>query len=440
MILRATLRNILSFNEETQISFVAGKGSMHPLQVVRAKRRDDISVLKAGMVYGANASGKSNLIKAVSFLKRLVNGESPLAELEKFKSSIQKPVSKLELEIKIGGRYFAYGVEYSRQAITEEWLYEINNRTEFLIYERQTTPEGNVFSFGNRKAEKAEKNFLDYLAKATPVNKTFISEYCDRNGSGLEEIVLVRNWFLSNLKIIFPDTRYRGLSIRAEKDEDFQKVFRQLLRHFNTGIIDIRLFPVASKEETGLSKSLIDRVISNGKPGDKVVMASSSGDEVFFFEFNENGEYGIFKQKAVHESGGNEILFEMNEESDGTVRLLDFIPMLIDLQRNPSVYLIDELDRSMHPNMTYELLSLYLSNLSKEVDSQLIFTTHESNLLNMELVRADEVWFVEKDKVGGSRFTSLAEYKPRTDVRKGYLLGRYQAIPFFANPRLLNWK
>lgn len=440
MILRATLRNILSFNEETQISFVAGKGTMHPLQVVRAKRRDDISVLKIGMVYGANASGKSNLIKAVNFLKELVEGKNTLAEIEKFKISTQEPVSKLELEIKIGDKYFAYGVEFSRQAITEEWLYEINNRTDSLIYERETGPEGNVLRFGHLKADKAEKNFLEYLGQATPLNKTFISEYCDRNGRGLDDVEKVRNWFLSNLKIIFPDTRYNGLFISGEKDQDFQETTKQLLHHFNTGIIDIRLFPVASKEETGLPKNMIDDVIGKGKAGDRVVLASSTGDEVFFFEFNENGDYRIFKQKAVHESEGKEILFEMNEESDGTIRLVDFIPMLIDLKRNPSVYLIDELDRSMHPNMTYELLSLYLSNLSKDVDSQLIFTTHESNLLNMELVRADEVWFVEKDKNGGSRFTSLAEYKPRADVRKGYLLGRYQAIPFFATPRSLNWK
>lgn len=147
----------------------------------------------------------------------------------------------------------------------------------------------------------------------------------------------------------------------------------------------------------------------------------------------------IFKQIAVHGSGEMETKFEMDEESDGTIRLLDFIPMLIDLRRNPVVYLIDELDRSMHPMMTFEIIKSFFSNINRDVESQVIFSTHESNLLDLELMRADEIWFVEKDSEGASHFSSLAEYKPRADVRKGYLQGRYGAVPFFATPDSLKW-
>ena len=136
---------------------------------------------------------------------------------------------------------------------------------------------------------------------------------------------------------------------------------------------------------------------------------------------------------------GSEVPFEMSEESDGSIRLLDFIPMLIDLKLNSSVYLIDEIDRSMHPMLSQKLLEYYFSCLDKERDTQLICTTHESNLLNLDLIRADEVWFVEKGQDGASHLTSLAEYKPREDVRKGYLQGRYGAIPFFAPISNLKW-
>jgi hypothetical protein len=129
----------------------------------------------------------------------------------------------------------------------------------------------------------------------------------------------------------------------------------------------------------------------------------------------------------------------MNEESDGSLRIMDFIPMLIDLRLNDVVYLIDEIDRSMHPMLSQKILEYYFSHLEDMRDTQLIFTTHESNLMDLKLIRADEVWFVEKDQNGASHLTSLAEYKPREDIRKGYLQGRYGAIPFFAPINSLNW-
>lgn len=89
--------------------------------------------------------------------------------------------------------------------------------------------------------------------------------------------------------------------------------------------------------------------------------------------------------------------------------------------------------------LSQKILECYNSTLTAERDTQLIFTTHESNLLNLDLIRADEVWFVEKDKTGASHMTSLAEYKPREDVQKGYLQGRYGAIPFFASIKSLKW-
>ena len=113
--------------------------------------------------------------------------------------------------------------------------------------------------------------------------------------------------------------------------------------------------------------------------------------------------------------------------------------MLIDLRLNETVYLVDEIDRSMHPMLSRKLLEYYFGHLSNERDTQLICTTHESHLLDLDLIRADEVWFVEKNREGASRLTSLAEFKPREDVRKGYLQGRYGAIPFFAPINSLKW-
>lgn len=441
MILRATFGNIYSFKEDTSISFVAGKGSVHPGHVSRAQKRDDISVLKFGVIYGANASGKSNVIKAIALIQLLAVGRFPVGDFEPFKlSSPIKPVSKIEIEFKASGKYYAYGVEFSINGIREEWLYEINARTDKLIFTRKTDGTGNVFEFGDIQGDSSTSQFVKFLGEGTPVRKTFLSEYFDRNGKGLCAIKAAYTWFSSGLRIIFPETRFRGISFNAEQDENFHEATRKLLQYFNTGIVDIRRFPVRSKEETNLPERLLDRIITDATPGRTALVAAPESNECFFFDFKQDGTYSISKQKAVHKNEAqDEVVFEMDEESDGSIRLLDFIPMLIDLGNNEVDYLIDELDRSMHPLLSQKLIECYLHGLSDR-DTQLIISTHECNLLNLDIIRSDEVWFVEKDKVGASRLVSLAEYKPRENVQKGYLQGRYSAIPFFAPIETLNWQ
>lgn len=442
MILRATFENIYSFKEETSISFVAGKGTVHPTHVSRAQKRDDISALKIGVIYGANASGKSNVIKAVALLQQIAVGRFPSGDFEPFKLAKPiNPVSKIEIEFKTAGRYFAYGIEFSINGIKEEWLYEINSRSDKLIFTRKSNQEGNEFEFGDIHGDSSVAQFVKFLGEGTPAKKSFLSEYIERNGKGLCPIKSAYSWFASGLRIIFPGTRFRGISFNAEQDEAFHEATRRLLQYFNTGIVDIRRFPVRSKEETNLPDRLLDKIISSSTPGRTALVAAPESNECFFFDFKEDGTYTIFKQKAVHRNDADdEVVFEMDEESDGSIRLLDFIPMLIDLGQNEVDYMIDELDRSMHPLLSQKLIECYLHELSSERDTQLVISTHECNLLNLDMIRSDEVWFVEKDKDGASKLVSLAEYKPRENVQKGYLQGRYSAIPFFAPIDTLNWQ
>lgn len=442
MILRATFENIYSFKDETSISFVAGKGSVHPTHVSRAQKRDDISTLKLGVIYGANASGKSNVIKAIALLQQFAIGRFSIGDFEPFKlAKPVNPISKIEIEFKYRGRYFAYGLEFSMNGIKEEWLYEINSRNDRLIFTRKSSQDGNEFEFGDIQGDSSITQFIKFLGKGTPAKKSFLSEYMERNGSGLEAIKVAYRWFIYGLCIIFPDTRFRGISFNAEQDEQFHEATRRLLQYFNTGIIDIRRFQIRAKEETNLPDGLLDKMISSSIPGRTAFVVSPVSNECFFFDFKDDGSYSIFKQKAVHRNKlDEEVIFEMDEESDGSIRLLDFIPMLIDLGQNEVDYLIDELDRSMHPLLSQKLIECYLHELSPERETQLIISTHECNLLNLDMIRSDEVWFVEKDKEGASQLVSLAEYKPRENIQKGYLQGRYSAIPFFAPIETLNWQ
>ena len=440
MILRITVENLLSFKEETQISFVAGKSDKHSEQVCRAEKRDDISVLKAGIIYGANASGKSNIIKAVDILQKIALEGVPKNEVEPFKlATLGNKPSKVEMEFKVGKKYYAYGVEFSVKGIAEEWLFEINSRSDMEVFTRKVSADGNEFTFGSFTASEEEKQLVKFISMSTPKNDSFLSEYIKRNGKGLNAITEVYRWMKENLKIIFPKTRFEGLSIRVEKDKQFAIATKSLLNYFNTGIVDIRRVRV-TKENLELPKELVTDILAEVEHGKGIVVASPSNSAFYFFESEKDGTMSIYKQNTIHKGEDNrEIAFEMNEESDGSIRIMDFIPMLIDLRLNETVYLIDEIDRSMHPMLSQKILEYYFSHLTADKDTQLIFSTHESNLLNLDLIRADEVWFVEKDAVGASHFTSLAEYKPREDVRKGYLQGRYGAIPFFAPINSLKW-
>ena len=440
MILRVTVRNILSFKDDVSISFVAGKSDLHPKHVFRAEKRDDISVLKSGIIYGANASGKSNIIKSVSIIQEIALGGFPRYRIEPFKLSEENlGLSKIEVEFKVDSKFYAYGLEFSLQGISEEWLYEINSRTEKRIFTRKAVEDGSQYEFGTITGGAAQSQFVKFLSHGTPADKSFLSEYVQRNGSGLDAIKTAYGWFANRLQIIFPDTRYRGLSYQVGSDGESREATKSLLEFFNTGIYDIRRYPI-KMEEAEIPAQMLKDLIAKGRPGNTYVISTPQNTILYYLEVQADGQYQLSKQKAVHhDNRRNEVVFEMNEESDGSIRLLDFIPMLIDLRTNPRVYLVDEIDRSMHPMLSQKILECYNSTLEAGRDTQLIFTTHESNMLNLDIIRTDEVWFVEKDNDGASHMTSLAEYKPREDVRKGYLQGRYGAIPFFASIKSLKW-
>jgi hypothetical protein len=438
MILRVTIENLFSFKEETEISFVAGKSDLLPHHVRRAEKRDDISVLKAGIIYGANASGKSNIIKAISILKTIALGRVPQYDFEPFKlSNLNKP-SMVKLEVKIGKHYYEYGAKFTNKEISEEWLYEFNVRKDVEIFSRINN--NNDIHFGIKFKDKENEMLAFLISKSTPASYSFLSEYVKRNGKTITAIVDVYTWMKSNLKFIFPSTKFRELSIRVEKDKTFAYATKSLLNYFNTGIVDIRRIKV-SKESVDLPETMLKKIMREIEPGMRVGVASDSVNaSIYFIEIDKTGTPVFYKQFTIHQAQDNkDVTFGMNEESDGSLRIMDFIPMLIDLRLNDVVYLIDEIDRSMHPMLSQKILEYYFQHLEEKKDTQLIFSTHESNLLDLNLIRADEVWFVEKDKNGESHLTSLAEYKPREDIRKGYLQGRYGAIPFFAPINSLNW-
>lgn len=169
-----------------------------------------------------------------------------------------------------------------------------------------------------------------------------------------------------------------------------------------------------------------------------ISMLNSNRNEIILVK--EDEKIMVYSLKIEHTGKDNRIaLFELDEESDGTNRLLDFIPVFQGLVKKEVVYVIDEVERSIHSLLIKELIRKF--SLEKKTRGQLIFTTHESNLLDQEIFRKDEIWFTEKDKHGATDLYSLNDFKEHItkDIRSGYLNGRYGAIPFLGNLKDLNW-
>lgn len=448
MLIRFSVENFMSFNERTELSLIPSKVRRHPEHVIKAKSKNGISVLKTAIIYGANASGKSNLIKAMKHAQTLINsgfkaGKKLPYNPFKLNSVSEVAPSRFEFEVKIGESNYAYGFIVDDTNIHEEWLFEVNKINETCIFERK----GEKFLFGDIKFNsEEEEQYLNFTAIGTPENRLFLNECKERNVYKqlpyLNAIQETKQWFENKLNIVFPNTKHIGLEIEMQKSEQTSKIFSRILESFDTGIKNLTLKEINPENDflSGFPDELKSRLLDDLDDGATVLIAGPR-NERFQISKDKNGDVKVSKLMTSHlNEKGKERLFDLNEESDGTQRLLDIALGLIDVFSEEKVYIIDELDRSLHPDITTSILNSFLKNTA-DIHSQLIVTTHESNLLNQDLVRKDEVWFAQKNIKGDSTLYSLEEYQPRfdNDIRRGYLSGRFGGVPILPSFENLSW-
>ena len=433
MLIRFRVSNFLSVHEEVELSLIAGRVQKHPTHVVKGAATCNLGVLRAALIYGANASGKSNLIKAIHFAQRFIQTGSrvkqviPRIPFKLCRDATAVP-SKFEFEFKQGEICYIYGFKVDHQRVREEWLYEIKKTTEMPLFERTTTPEGKVkLEFGRVEfADKKEEETLEFVARGTRSNQLFLTESVDRN---VPHFVDVYRWFDEVLTVIYPESHYVPFAYRiAEKD--FAGQMAKILEQLGTGISGFELLEVNPAVE--FPGELLEDFREHLGGESRTITVSGLADERYLIDLR-NGEVTARKLMFKHKMGDcdQEILLDGGEESDGTRRLMDLLPGFADFANRERVLVIDELDRSLHPRLSYDLLKLFLAE--PENTSQIIATTHEENLLDLELLRRDEIWFIEKDQTGASRLYSLEEFAPRydKDIERGYLMGRFGAIPVF---------
>lgn len=452
MLIRFNVKNFLSFNEKEdnkseEFSMIAGK--------VRSKKEhveDDgkIKLLKFAAVYGANASGKSNLVKAMDFMRSTVKSGLPSGHTDmycKTNEGNKKKPSYFEVEITLNDRYFAYGFEVilSKGEFLSEWLVELTTDSkEKLLFSRDIKKKS--YELGGGLKTKGVSDKLEVYAEDIRDDGTalFLS-IMNRNKKNFYQdyksaVILrdVHHWIIDCFNINFPDSLISSYSYMA-KDDNIEEICN-MIAAFGTGIANFQIVGIPAEQalsripKKGREELLLelDKDIASMRSDTKIKNISHimRTRKDLFIVYIDRDEEVTFKTVKFSHNKGN-ILFELSEESDGTVRILDLLEIL--LSDEGKTYVIDELDRCLHPSLTYKYVDTFFK-LAAQKNIQLIVTTHESRLLDFDLLRRDEVWFINKRKDGESDIYSLEEYNARFDqkIDKAYLEGRYGGVPIFS--------
>jgi len=448
MLIRCFIENFLSFNEQSEFSMVKGRARKYSNHV--SKFNNQLSVLKSAVLYGANASGKTNFVRSLDFVKNfVVNGkkqDEPIF-IEKFKfdnKSLDRP-SSFQFEFYIENRIYLYGFQVDYEKVVEEWLYEIKGKKDVLLFSRKALKNDRfkLFLGNNLKLKsKRDKQFIEFVGEGTPSNQLFLTESNHRN---VKYFAKPYEWFRDVLQIIFPDSKYDGIEFFFEGQSKIKDLILKIIKYFDVGISDIILEKFKVEQDF---KDIPEEVISNLKKGlkrnDVKTILSTPRKDRYIVSKDKNEDLIAQRLISKHKMKESDeyATLELADESEGTQRIIDLLPILISYLPGGNVFVIDEIERSLHPLLVKNFINLFLApRFKNNLKQQLITTTHESNLLDLELLRRDEIWFVEKNKYQESCLYSLEEFKPRydKDIQKGYLNGRFGAIPFIREPKDLGW-
>lgn len=438
MLINFTVENFRSFGEEQTLNLVASKAQTGHEEHCVPLPSTDQSVLRTSVIYGANASGKSNLVKAIDFARDLIiQGAGPMKRIAlnqfRFTSDSPKP-SWFEFRFLVEDQLFVYGFELTSEEVTEERLSATNEdgkEAEVFYRSGETINIGEMKKFGaDRETYRETLKALKLLG--TRPNQLLLNKIADlekdRKGKMLTRVVW---WFNSCLAVIEPDSSFAQLIEYLDEKPDFREFASEFLASVGTGINSLGV-DHSEIEAEKLPKQLIESLQSLNNVE---LTALPVGSGMSLNLDPENPTKVIRRNLASeHNVAQRNYSLPFEDESDGTQRLLHLIPALYHLKNRSKVFVIDELDRSLHPLLSHAVLKFFVETCPT-AHQQLIVTTHETHLLDLDLLRRDEVWFVEKDSKQQSQLHSLADLKIRKDLRieKSYLQGRFGGIPFIGH-------
>lgn len=446
MLIRFLVSNLFSFKELTEFNLLPGRFNRLPHHVFKA---GDINLLKLNVIYGANGAGKSNFIHALAILRDfLIDGKMPIeliTETFKFDPEGEQKDVFLGVEFIKDEVPYYYGLTINQGIIVEEELQisGLGKKEDKVLFLRKdkANEEDLEITFSKEVYEDAEAAlFPDFLKNEILERNVPVLFYMkNRNNKVFEPYKNALEWFERGLELILPFSKPSGMVVRLEKDEAFHRFAVDIMRSFNTGIHDIHIQTIPIDEFFGEdNKQEAERIIADlrAKSGKGKYVHTQWEEVVFVLENNSPVAKRI---ELTHSEDNGKARFLFSEESDGTRRLLEYLPALFSAVNWNKTFFIDEIERSVHPLLIKELVRKFSHDSNTK--GQLIFSTHESNLLDQDIFRPDEIWFAEKNKQGATQLYALSEFKEHhtIDIRKGYLNGRYGGIPFLGNLKDLNW-
>ena len=446
MLINFRFENFLSFDNLTTFSMAPGKSRQHMENLIDLGLKNNQKLLKLSTIYGANASGKSSFVYAIGVSKSLIirGFHENLVLSNSYNKNTEENSSretKFEFDIVVGDKVYSYGfsVILSLKKFMSEWLYDITNG-EKLIY--AINRKDNFFEINKDFLdldEQSDSRISIYIEdSANDDDRLFLNSINDgkkliesKNNSTLFREVF--NWFNNTLEVLGPGDEARGSIASLTKEEkEFKENLGKYLELNDTGVVDIVQVPVEnlSNVPAKIQERILDRITTDIKRKRKeredfeikVNTIINTSQNIYIIQNNEE-KFEYFELKFKHKNG---TLYSLAEESDGTVRLIELFSVLF--HNDEKVFVIDEIDRSLHPLLTYNFIESFKKQKSI---NQLIVTTHEDYILNFNLLRRDEIWFVDKNFEGNSNIFSLEEFKERFDknISTSYLNGRYGGIP-----------
>ena len=410
MLLRFGIQNHLSLRDKQELSLVASSLKDVDAGILHYTGIEGGKVLPVAIIYGANASGKSNLLAGLKWMRNAVlfshsrgepNGgvtRSPFAlDEESSKSS-----SSFDVDFIIDTVRYHYGFTASNASFTSEWLYSFPEGKKQKLFERKEQ----IFAFG--RSLKGRNKIISELTRS---NSLFLAAAAQNHH---EQLLKISAFFRS---INF---EYTTIS-----KENIDPRIINFLGKIGTGVVGYRTQEAEwSKDNVLLNdfrKSLLALVSNPGK-GEEIpeAIASLSDDKIKTIEL------------AHRTSNGNMVYFGLSRESSGTQRLLDLLANVFQSLDNGTLLLVDELEASIHAQISCAIVELFSSPLTNPKQAQLIATTHDTNLLRSAYLRRDQIWFTEKEETGATNLYPLTAINTRQgdNIEKGYLQGRYGAIPF----------
>ena len=403
MLIRFSFKNFKSFKDENVLDMEATSLKEHEYNVVKT---ESVNLLKVAAIYGANASGKTNVLQAFDYMKKriLVSDDSkknsPIDEDNVYSFMINNEPISLEVEILAkNNKIYKYGFDVLKDSIVSEWLYIKKINKFYSIFERE---KNNVTMKSNNKISglvniDERTLFLNIYSKIDKDNEDFNNVY---------------DWFVNANYLDLGNPRFEDfintrISLKILSDEKYKKELLRFIKTFDSGIEGIKTTPDS-----------IEEVQNNNR---------------------------VVKVELIHRGENNKLkALPLELESNGTRKMFHLFDFFMDALRNGMVLFIDELDAKLHPLLTRYIINLFHNSETNIGNGQLIYSTHDTVNLNKETFRRDEIWFTEKNRDGVSEMYALSDYildddegnnksgkKVRNDAtyNKDYLTGRYGAIP-----------